>query len=548
MKPALKTWMVLIRRIAFWGVPAAILISNMLLIGVRGYSETSPHVRWIKVTAHLLWMIPILWAVLISAWEGLAMPPSASLRAWYGGIAAVCLGFHAFDQWNVCETCFDSGGYLRHYCWSAVWSNLRTPGYPLFIQSLGAGFASDDDAAVAGPPRRILIPASQSDGPILRITRAQKLAFFGAALLFLAVLGRLVPFPLRAALTTFPFLQRLVPPYTSTICTETLAVSFILAMLFCLFLDNDRQRLICWIGACAAAASAAAVRPSMAFLLPMLAIVALWSHRQTLRTLASRLAIVFCASTFVVVPNAMMWAQTGRTASTPLASWTKIGRALALGTWDDAELIHSPRVRIMYHRMLESRQQIDARANRTVPGFSRATAYVSGKVDGIELSDWYIWRVAGAALEQALAAGWIDSGKPRWLAADEWFSQISEPILRQHRSERMTMTLDAIFVAVGVSRQASTTRLSRVFPWGSWIVLSLLPLPFIARRCAAAAIVLFGVHVGNILVTCIAHVPLPIYIWLTEFCVLAALLVAWGNLATIFGKWVLHIWHGASAS
>jgi hypothetical protein len=263
-------------------------------------------------------------------------------KCWFGGLSG----------WSVFYLSGDSGSYIAGYSSTSS----RPPLYPLFIDLATAGTSFKHSTEGYVDHKAV----TDVNDPLMRVTRAQKIALLGTSLVACFALMGLTNPPLAATFFLWLYDHYFFSQLTSYILTETLNQSlvFLLIAVFLVFIWK-RWR---WLIPCAGVLCAALflTRPASlyggVFMAVMLIMALLWNWRAYwLPALISLLL----AGGLVSLPVFYSYIKTGNLMSTPTYALQMWSFAVEFATPEDIPYMPDELSRQLLSKVLATKTEVD---------------------------------------------------------------------------------------------------------------------------------------------------------------------------------------------
>ena len=467
-----------------WGIVILInLLAAWLIHKKFGAANTSLYPQWYRF-AFLL--------ALAGTYSLLTI--TVVYKCWFGGLSG----------WSVFYLSRDSGSYTAGYSSTSS----RPPLYPLFIDLAKAGTSFKQSTEGYEHHKAV----TDVNDPLMRVTRAQKIALLGASLVACFALMGLTNPPLAATFFLWLYDHSFFTQLTSYILTETLnqALVFLLIAVFLVFIWK-RWR---WLIPCAGVLCAALflTRPASlyggVFWVVMLVMALLWNWRAY--WLPALISIVL-AGGLVSLPILYSYLKTGNLMPTP---------TYALQLWAFAIEFAKPED-IAYMPDDVSRQLL----TKVLVVKSVVNETIKEQYDDEIIQAWV--SLARNKYRSPIY-GVVNEVLPNGTdyERDSLRLKVSTILLKRHRAEYLQFGWRSFMIATSIQ-----TRLN--WPLGFWItVAAILVVALILRnQISLIAFILTFTHLVHMVIVSLFDLPVIRYVWDTEFFILIAIFLL------IFGLW-----------
>jgi hypothetical protein len=413
-------------------------------------------------------------------------------KCWFGGLSG----------WSVFYLSGDSGSYMAGYSPTSS----RPPLYPLFIDlaTAGTSFKHSTEGYVDH------VAVTNVNDPLMRVSRAQKIALLGASLVACFALMGLTNPPLAATFFLWLYDHGFFTQLTSYILTETLnqTLVFLLIAVFLVFIWK-RWR---WLIPCAGALCAALflIRPASlyggVFMAVMLIMALLWNWRAY--WLPVLISIVL-AGGLVSLPILYSYLKTGNLMPTPTYALQLWAFAIEFAKPEDIAYMPDEVSRQLLTKVLVVKSEV----NKTVK-------------EQHDDETIQIWVSLARNKYRSPIYGVVNEVLPNGTSyeRDSLRLKVSTILLKRHLAEYLQFGWNSFMVATNIQ-----TRLK--WPSGFWVTAAaILVLALIFRNWVGlSALTLTLAHLTHMVIVSLFDLPVVRYVWDTEFLVLLAVfLLAWG--------------------
>lgn len=396
--------------------------------------------------------------------------------------------YYFVPEWDYYGSRADSGAYLEHYNASSI----RTPGYPVFIETVYRITGNDGLDALRWADEinidESLHNARNEDSRgLIDVVRSQK-CVLGAAFLILCCVFIQYYDPVW-----FVFFAQIVlgagflgvdNNYIMTECLSQ-AVLLLTAALFLLTIKG--KKTIAFILMCAAAGFAILIRPANIFLLLLIVIAVVFLLKDK-RNFLIPLAGCLVFAVISTIPAFTIWRAYKIFVWMPTSGYVEIARAVDFLDANDAEAFDDPELKKICQEMLEKKHSLpDADQNTNM------------------------WQVAVATAEE--------HGYDR-ISCSPVFQKISRTVLLRHSREFLSALMETVKIAL------ERTRL-QLGPIGFPVLAGIFLILFLIRvnMDSFAGLILMTAHVSHLVLSMMNH-PERRYIYSTEIlCLFGWLLI-----------------------
>ena len=386
--------------------------------------------------------------------------------------------YYFIPEWDYYGRRADSGAYLEHY----TASSIRTPGYPVFIETVyritgNNGLDSlrgEDDANI---DENLHNARTEDSRGLIDVVRAQKCVLGAAFLILCCVFIQYyepVWFAFFAQIVLCAGFLGVDNNYIMTECLSQ-AVLLLTAALFMLVIKG--KKTTAFILMCAAAGIAILIRPANIFLLLLIVAAVVFLLKEK-RNILIPVAGCLVLAVIAAIPAVTIWQAYKIFVWMPTSGYVEIARAVDFLDADDAESFDDPVLREICRDMLEKKH--------TFPDADQNTN---------------MWQVAVAAVEE--------HGYDR-ISCSPVFQKISRTVLLRHSREFLSALMETIKIAL------ERTRL-QIGPIGFPVLVGLFLILFLIRMNidSFAGLVLMAAHTAH-LVLSMMNQPERRYIYSTE--------------------------------
>jgi len=424
-------------------------------------------------------------------------------KCWFGGLSG----------WSVFYLSGDSGSYIAGYSSTSS----RPPLYPLFIDLATAGTSFKHSTEGYLDHEAV----KNVNDPLMRVTRAQKIALLGASLVACFALMGLTNPPLAATFFLWLYDHSFFTQLTSYILTETLnqTLVFLLIAVFLAFIWKRRR----WLIPCAGVLCAALflTRPASlyggVFMAVMLVMTFLWNWR--VYWLPALISLLL-AGGLVSLPILYTYIKTGYLLPTPAYPLQLWPFAIEFAKPEDIAYMPDELSRQLLTKVLAVKSIEDEKVKAQYPD-ERQTwqMLVRNNYRGP------IYSTVNEVLPNA-------TDKERVALR----LRVSSILLKRHRLDHLQFAWNSFIFATNIQ-----TRLK--FPFYFWaIVALLLVLSIWLRNWVSLSVLTFTfAHLVHLVIVSLYDLPLARYVWDTEYLVLIAVFIlVWGLWDKITGIGILN--------
>ena len=253
--------------------------------------------------------------------------------------------YYFVPEWNYFGQRADSADYIEHY----TASSIRTPGYPIFIETVysltGSGGLDEIRLERDNQPDERLTDGTKTDSRgLINIARAQKIVLAAAFLILFAVYARYYP------LSWFTFAAQIIlcggflGVDNSYIMTECLsqAVCLIIAALFILCMKEKNSVFFLFL--CILAGFGMLIRPANIFLVIPIGICFLMLLREKIDLLISVIGVLAFIG-ITAIPAVTIYSQYKVFVWMPTSGYVDAARAVELMQPGDEDTFEDPELR-----------------------------------------------------------------------------------------------------------------------------------------------------------------------------------------------------------
>jgi hypothetical protein len=413
-------------------------------------------------------------------------------------------------QWNTYAVTTDTWDYTQGFDIREPWKKVRSPGYPVFLQTFWK--------EVKSWPKDI--PGTRFESILKQIADTQ-IVLLGIALVCLGLsLSQFLPWPVSFCVIWL--IQKLYPMPANYIMTEPLSLVCLLLFMACGLVVLKRRGMSKRQGCCLAAVCLLAtigylIRPALIFLSPIAAGMLAYKLL-ALRAEAGRHLKIFVISAVCLGASVLYPLQLYRTEKIVTAGFlsylTKISRALYVSQKNDAGDITDPAAREVFLNFHESKEECEQKLSQLRPNLDQ-TGMGTYRMERLDQYAFFCYPDAVRLAKRS----------PGYTPAQYRFSMtIAEPILAKHKTEVVQLITRSFLSAFGLIKGYNPSRFGRWF-YPVFVLFAGLALWKGGREYRPVIVFLPSIHVLHMLAVAYGHFIIDRYASVTEWGIIPAFIM-----------------------